>query len=380
MGIAFSSMFLPHRASMMENAETSKYFPATKNWERGIFYTSGLNAPYYISRARNEKAIVIGCSGLNTHYLLDPKDVRKLNEAGITIVWMALPRVKHNGPVMPDYIRLAEEFFTSRQSPAHALIYSNAPRFALTHSTGGQIFFHLLHKPAVAQRLKHIFKSAVHVAPYFDAAHASHDFSLAPFKAIPFIPQRLKEWRPIYDLFQYYMEKNASSRPQDNPVSKAYLWWNALRDFSAPRDVEGFSSTCGQILELQKTGQALTAQFNIEAGRTIPSVFVLGEKDDFACTKTAKHIGQSIGAEIKIAKGGFHDPVRTHPELLEQFIQRVDTCIKSQNEIILQRFNTSVYAREENIPEPDLGDRARLALQRGAGFLYPAAGFLQRFG
>ena len=373
-------MFLRHHSSLKEDVETLKYFPATRNWERGIFYTKGLNAPYYIARARNETAIIIGCSGLNTHYLLEPADVEKVNRAGATVIWMALPRVRHDGPIMPDYIRLAGEFFTSPQSPAHRLVFSNAPRFALTHSTGGQIFFHLMHAPDIAPRLLQIFKSAVHVTPYFDAAHASRDFSIAPFNGVSFAPQRLKEWRPIHELFRHYMAKNANRRPQDNFVSKAYLRWNALRDPGAPRDVESLGATCGQILELQKTGQELTARFNPVAAGAIPSIFVLGEKDDFACTKTAAHIGHKIGAEIKIAKGGFHDPVRSHPELLEQFLQRVDKCVKAQADVMFKRFEPSVFAREDDLMTPGLSDRARGALQRGAGLLYPAARIFQRFG
>ena len=371
------SFFLPDQnVGIRRDADVDRYFPATRNWEPGVFYTSDLNAPYYIARAEKERAVIVGCSGLNTHYLLNPSEVKTLNQAGISIAWMALPKVRNTAPIMDNYVTLAKEFFTSRSSPAHVLLRNNnVPRFALTHSTGGQIFFHLLHDPAARPRLRAMFSAAVHVAPYFDTAHASRDH------AHPLIQK----------IFTSYMKMKPDAAPNQRWLSGAYV---RLNDFLEGKNEphHGLDATCGQILELQRRGQELTANFNLAAARSIPSIFVLGDRDNFACPKSALAVAKQIGAQIEIARGGFHDPLDSHPQLLKTFIDKVDECARrfdqlKKVEIISPRINL----RFETLPDLEAapprrtfiklrGDGTGLIAQRSAGFLNASAGFFQHFG
>ena len=404
--------FLPWRFvdgdTALPPSETAYLIPPSKNWDRGFFCTNGLRAPYYIARAPNERAVVIGCSGLNTHTILTPEEVKRLNNAGISIAWMALPRIPHGSPMMETYVPLAREFFTNKNSPARVLMRNDVPRYALTHSTGGQIFFHLMHEPETNRRLSSIFSGVVHVSPYLDTSHASknhaHPLVQAVFKKYmahhPDVSPNLRligrsyvEWNSFFVSMQEERLKRKShdekldQRLDDerkslfqslkSTYSKAST---AIRNIlSAPDSTEDnwLASTCGQILELQDSGQRLTAKehFNVEACKKIPSIFVIGDKDNFACPKTSQDIANLIGGEIEIAEGGLHDPLRSHPHLLGEFISKVHECAARYER---QKAQT-VYISPTQIqyePEPlpygvldKLRDRARGALQGRASAL-----------
>lgn len=429
--------FLPWRFvdgdAVLPPSQTSDLIPPSKNWDRGFFSINGLRAPYYIARAQKERAVVIGCSGLNTHTILTPAEVKKLNDSGISIAWMALPRIPHGSPMMDTYIPLAREFFTNKNSPARVLMHNDVPRYALTHSTGGQIFFHLMHEPDTNRRLSSIFSGAVHVSPYLDTAHASrnhaHPLVQAVFKRYMdhhpdvspnerFIGRSYVEFNSFMeamkeDVFgeaakkellkqaaqrklreQIEQEEPLKNKPEDQRKSifqslkKTYS--NAsttIRNIlSSPESSEDnwLASTCGQILELQDSGQMLTRRenFNVEACKKIPSIFVIGDNDNFSCPKTSVDVAKMIGAEIEIAKGGLHDPLRSHPHLLDVFIGKVHECAAKHEAKRAQTVYVSSLRHEfepETLPYgliDRLSDRARLALQRGTSSLYSFASLL----
>lgn len=360
--------------------------PASKKkCESGLFHKNGLSAPYYIIRAPNEKAILIGCSGLNTHKIIDSRDVDKLNKAGISLVWMSLPHIDDNKPLLESYLPLAESFFTSRSSPAHALMIGDSPRYALTHSTGGQLFFHLLHDKNVNKKLANIYAGAVHISPYFDTAHASERFS----------PKIMRM------AFEYYMARKPHHAPTERTVSKFYM---ALSNYDRIKNslikgqehgrhlVKAFDlharikTTCGQILELSGHGQRLTSaeHFNIAAAKKIPSIFIIGARDHFACPRTAVYVGKMIDADIMIAQHGFHSPLREEPSLLDKVIKKIQESAEKNRAIRAETTYVSPVPAQAEKPPYDLGialrDGRRLALQSSARFLYPAASLFQRLG
>lgn len=383
---ANSMFFMPWQPSSGGGGDTpSDLIPPSKSWGRGFFSTNDLMAPYYIARSPSERAVVIGCSGLNTHTILNPADVKRLNDAGISIVWMALPKIPRGAPLMETYLPLAREFFTNKNSPARLLMDNDVPRYALTHSTGGQIFFHLLHEPDTNRKLSYIFSGAVHVAPYFDTAHASRDHT-----------------HPIVqNAFRKYMARQPDALPNERLIAKSYVLWNSLlkspgKDlpkawrlakniFNPSKDGQQsrLDSTCGQILELQDSGQKLTAKhnFNVEACAKIPSFFVIGDRDNFACPKTAIDTARKIGAEMKIAEGGLHDPLRSHPHLLDEFIKRVQECATRYETQKAQTVYVSPLSQKYELePIPyglldRLRDSTRIALQRSTSSLNSLAGF-----
>lgn len=358
-------IFPPYALPALSSSATKK--------EYGIFHSNGISAPYYIARAANERAIVIGCSGLNTQNLINDHELRRLNHVGITIVWMSLPKL--SGPMMKRYQHLAEQFFTNKHSPARILLPYDKPRYALTHSTGGQLFMHLMHQPGIQKKISALFSGVVYVAPYFDSAGAS-------LRHAPRLSSKA---------FQWYFHKNADKRPQDTLIGNLYIQmeaWCESRNYHTPKDMDfEVSSTCGQILELQTEGQKLQNTFNPLAAAKIPSIFVIGDHDKYACPQTSVELAQKMGAEILIAKGGYHDPLRTHPHLVDHFIGKVEECIRQHEEkrarLAVPSTKTPGHGDDRADDDDDLfkdglltrlSYRAGAALQSGARFLNAAAG------
>jgi hypothetical protein len=134
---------------------------------------------------------------------------------------------------------------------------------------------------------------------------------------------------------------------------------------------------------LQNASRKLMDEFNPKAAAAIPSIFLIGDRDPFACNRTTEHFARSMGADIAIANGAGHYPMKDAPEILEQFIRRVNICVNEQKKIeyiTAQQFwdMQSRPAAQPTISAVDspLGG-FRGALQGVTGFLNPPARILQ---
>lgn len=367
-------------------------------WQTGIFITSETVTPYYVSKAAKEKAIVVGATGLNTLHLMNPNEVKELNDAGISVVWVALPKPKRGININDSAVTVVKEFFTSPTSPAHTLFPMPAPRFLATHSTSGRILLELLHDEQTAKKLKHHFSGAVYVAPYLDTANSSRmhnprmDFIFRNFA------QTYSDLTPHETLVgRTYMAVKASTEgfrlsakhpnlPHEGlgqeKIHSSIL--RALKKFvaSPKHDAE---MTYGQILQLQDASRKLMDQFNPAAAAVIPSIFLIGDKDPFACHRTTEHFARQMGAEIVTANGAGHYPMKDAPDLLNHFIRRVDICVRERNSIKVvspQEFWANQSRHEPAPAYADETDDAFLGGLSGAlkgitGRLYPAARIFQ---
>jgi len=119
------TMFLLHGITSFDPKENTlrvKHYPESDKFDKGVFRHNGTDAPFYVSRAKNEKALVVGASGLKSQYLLDPTEVKRLNDNGISIIWMALPEIRNNAPFMDRFKDTVEAFLTSKDSPRLCLV------------------------------------------------------------------------------------------------------------------------------------------------------------------------------------------------------------------------------------------------------------------
>lgn len=435
-----TSIFFHHGISSFdpkENDFLKKHYPESLKWERGIFTHDGQGAPYYVSRAKNQKALVVGGTGLKTQYLLNPSEVKRLNDSGISVIWMALPEIRGTAPFMDKYKTLLKNFLTDKNSPVFMLFPEDVIRYVGVHSTSGELFADIMHDDKDRRKIVGNYGGVVYYAPYVDTANASREHS-SRFNQIA---------------FNFYASMNLDKKPHDTLAAKIYLCLKASAEpftslpakitdeFVSKEDqklvsrwAEGLKQTVedsklGQfwklmhaatpdisptyrnILEVQESGRRLVDNFNAQAMNALPSIFLIGDHDPFACHKTTLDLAQKMGAsistidsgetnpvllhtaaenmaekktraEVIIAKGGGHDPIRNNPALLEIFIDRVEQCaalherIKSETTYI----SPHLYAREPEIEIYTVSDRlrdsARFALQSGTRFLYTAASFL----
>ncbi len=334
-------IIVPNVTSLFGDDRTAELFPETKKWAHGVFSHDGMSAPYYASPASNEKAIAIGCTGLNTHYLLLPDEVKRLNAEGISLVWMAIPPVKHAAGFLNKYTELAREFFTNPKSPAHVFFPNDVPRYAATHSTSGQIFLKLLHDESTREKLTRIFSGVAYMAPYLDSANASLNHST--------IGKRF---------FHYYANLALEKTPHEARIARWFLKYAASREDFAQHG-QKISPTFGQILEVQQAGRTLLQNFNAAAANVLPSVFILGNKDPFACYKTAHTVASLMGAEKIIAKGGGHHPLLGHPEAMDSLIEKINACAtrhrhQRENTVYIQPTAPEQQRTDNVVPLPQI--------------------------
>jgi pimeloyl-ACP methyl ester carboxylesterase len=128
---------------------------------------SGRNIAFYTSEAENEKAIVIGGSGLKHDFPLPFDQVKKLNDAGYSYLWIGLPNPIRNDKFVEHYVHIAEELLTNpRNEIMQKWLAKDKPKLFLGYSTSAQLFFHLLRNNRTFETLTNDFTGAVAISPY----------------------------------------------------------------------------------------------------------------------------------------------------------------------------------------------------------------------
>ncbi len=364
-----STLYLPGLQNIFpaEQAFVERRFPEVTGLQSGVFLHNGLHTYYYVSKASSEKAVVAGITGIHTQSVLHKDQIKELNDAGITFIWMALPILVKGKKFMQDAEDLTRAFLTSHQSPLHALRTMDIPCYVATHSTGGAILLKLLHEENTRRRLAATFSGAAYVAPFLDVPFASRDHSL-----------NIRGIRPFYSLFEHFSARNSESAVNTLRSVKAYLALTARHEnfMGKPADL---SPTFGQIREIQAYSRAMIDGFRPEHAGALNSVVMAGKKDRFTCYKTTRAIAESMGADFYLAACAGHDPLKDRPELVKVFIDKVTECtlkFRESRATELVAWHTPAF---ETIPLPPyrepLGHRARVALQSSARLLNATASF-----
>ena len=340
-------------------------FPDLPNDQKGSFHFNNLITSYYHSPARNQVGVVVGVSGLNSHMFMDPDEIKKLNRNGLSVIWIANPLPDDdNLNFLKDNTVLIREFLTNPNSPVFRLYGHDAQRFLFTHSTGSQITLSLMHERETRSKFKQHYSGAVHMAPYFDSAHAS--------VAYP-------EW--MQKKFAEFCADNHNKRSQETLYGSLYLKFFASGEHytNSANENARIGPTMGQIAVAQAGGRRLQEIFDERVLNIFPNIFVIGSKDNFACPLAAIRTLLKAGGEMIVVKDKGHDPVEGNLKLCNYLIERAHKEInltKEARSAFQIAPSQNIYAVKEPLPI-DLGDRARLALQSSARLFNAGAGFAQ---
>ena len=144
------------------------------------------------------------------------------------------------------------------------------------------------------------------------------------------------------------------------------------------------------MLELKYAEHNLIKNFNPKAANAFPSIFLIGDKDPFACHLTTAKIARRMGAELIVEHGGGHYPMKEAPHLTDLFIARIKDCGIKYQEKKQQTTLISVEDYETFHQKPQqsqveelvsmtewLRNSSRAALQSTAGALNPFTRVLQ---
>lgn len=151
-------------------------FEVSDNWESAYFEVDNVRVRYYIARAKKERGVIIGCSGLKSETPLTKEAVQDLNDAGHSVLLMVIPNAKR----ALNTIRYSQEIFEhlafDTESPAHTKFSSHLPKFLYGHSTGGAFAIDLSTNERTKNKAKKLFKVNISESAFVDTAGASlHD-------------------------------------------------------------------------------------------------------------------------------------------------------------------------------------------------------------
>lgn len=327
---------------VLHNGEKRR--PLPYGIRRGTFaLPDGTRIPYYTAIAEDEKAVIVGCSGFKNDFPLTFRNIAKLKSEGYSLVWMAFPNPQRNLGFF-DHFRQAEEMFLL-DPPEHIreILDTTSPKIFLGQSTGSLLYLMLSQRPDAIPRLKQSFCGAVLSAPFIESANSSrrHD----PVKSV---------------LFDKFIARYSDKLPFETLPGRTYLQANNYKcdpragfDYTIP--------TLGQCGELMKQGRAYAdIVYNAKVGTfrpEIPTAFFLGRNDPYACPKTARDIGEKIGAAI-FSSDTQHSPISECADTFQLFLETARDMTEGS-------FLT---------PEP------RELSQRPASTLNTLTGFFQGFG
>jgi alpha-beta hydrolase superfamily lysophospholipase len=286
------------------------HFPKPSNWHHGIFGFPALNASYYYAPAKRTRAVIVGLSGACTHYFLNPPEMDLLNDLGFSVIWLTPPNAKN---LLASYTMLAKLFLTHESSPAWRLTDRSIPHALSGFSTGGLINFALLQDQEARKGLEN-YRAALYLSPFFGAAGVAPDHS-----------------HPIARLaFEVYSFLNRKKAPRDTLCGRIYLRRNASHESFSERQ-DGPTPIFQQITDLRRAGAKLVKNFDKVAANSLPSIFVVGDKDQFACPKTTKDVATGMEAPVKTVPGAGHDVTSGQFDLIEGVTEKFFRCVSAQD-------------------------------------------------
>lgn len=185
-----------------------------KHWDRDYFLVDNVPVYYYVARAERELGVKVGCSGLKSDRPLSAAAVEAYNDAGISVIMMALPNPGRSLNFMPYYRKVFEEFVMAEESPVHTLFHKDLPKFLYGHSTGGQLLTRMITSPRHKETLtRQNYVAAEAEAPFFEGTNLSVNYNSS-----------LK--RTAFDLYAYW---NRNALPRETFGGLFYLHYSHER-------------------------------------------------------------------------------------------------------------------------------------------------------
>ncbi len=262
-------------------------------------------ALYYEAEAPTEKIIKFGISGYKSDFILDPEQIKKSLESGITNAWIVLPNVGRNEESIPSYTALLSALFQNPHAEAiRKTLNRSAPKLLETHSTGGQELVHISEIDPVFKTIKQDFKGVSMQSTYIEC----------PLVRFP----KLKE--AFEELCRRYPDKT----PPELPITRLYMTADGRNKknltYTAFEHV-----TFAQIQHLLSGGRIADAiiknpESNIRK-LDIPIALYASSRDRYSSSKKQKEVARNLGAAFHLTKSTSHTPWNDNSETLATYIE-----------------------------------------------------------
>lgn len=328
-------------------------------WERNKFIVKLLDQEipvyYYIMRAKDERGVLVGHTGLKSDKSIEPDDITYLNSIGVSVIMMVTPNMGRTLGSMPFLQHVHGKFTLDPDSPVHTLFHKDLPKFLYDHSTSGQFEIDLLNCPEKREEIHEHYKVSICEAPFYHTANASDHDSLL-FRTAFRIYATLNAYKLPHETFGglFYLNYNhrkkalESNLPDGKLISKLPLnptlafhaavetirdlylggnsaenqpWYKQQNEFRTP--------TYGQILEDIDSGKASLKNLKAQAQRlngekiepAVPLTVIYSTDDPFSCPKTIKKdLGSLLKADFIEASQGQHNCISANRPIFNQVV------------------------------------------------------------
>ena len=281
-----------------------KVAPITYNtpdeWSVDLLHYKGENGPKfattYIHEAPDPHGVVAYVTGWKGDPRAEEETIQNLQQAGFSVIAIALDSPVTETGSLPDNIELVKSFLFDKDAPMYKDFPADIPRFVVTHSTSGMLYQHAQLKAREEFDTLPDIQHTYHTAAFFDTAHSSRIFNPS-----------------IHKLFRIHARMNHDEPSGNSLIDRLYFYvgGNAQKLATEPPSAR---PTHGQISEISALGAEYIRmkQSDTPPPRSnIPQTFYISENDDYACPKTQELVAELEGAEVKFCRDE-HNPLHDH--------------------------------------------------------------------
>lgn len=316
--------------------------------QKSFFNACNMDITYYKAEAKNEKAILMGSSGLKADYPLTPESIKTLNDAGISVLWIVLPNSGRSRDAVPFFKLAAYKLLSSPPQDIQNWLERDVPKVYFAHSAGAQIFYHMLNFNPAFKKLSKTFVGATLTSPFIRPANASSGVGKYALKAVSImrgdmVPPEAFEARMFMGKGEFNLE---------NHKYQKYLM-----------------PTFTQIQELGRSGEevwnfAKDSKSNLHK-TPFPIAMFVGKKDDASCPHTNEALAEQLGHAFHLSANSGHGTVNEDRVALDLFKDSILHMAKGTFEKFAEenglyqrrtRFLNSVASRAQSLLRGSIGN------------------------
>lgn len=295
---------------------------------------SGRNVAFYAARAKNEKAIILGGSGLKNDFPIPPDQIEKLNDAGYSFLWVALPNPIRNDDFVKPYVHIAKELLTNpKSSIMQQWLSRDVPKLFFGYSTTGQLFFHLLRQNRTFETLTNDFTGAAVMSPYLRPPHLDTE-NCAKERALRTMARKYPDLVSVETRVGagYYLAGKKDS--VDVPSWLQVILNTPIRhlDPALAEGMEYTTPTFQQMIELMDHGapilqDSFNPNSNIFNRSDFPIVMLTGKKDSYAGADINRGFAERTGIALYESQIAKHAVAYEDPQAIQIMIAAYDSML-----------------------------------------------------
>jgi len=280
----------------------------------------------YFAEAKQEEMMIVGCSGFKHDEILDFDQIERLNQQGVSVMWVGLPNPRRKADFVEHFIHAGTDMLLDPQDPDIAeWLNRDVPKVFHGHSTGAQLFFHLMRNNETFDKLMSAFNGATLSSTALE------------------YPVKI-----LHAAFHLYATMHPDEIPHETALGKLYLKKLGIEVPDIP-DTEVFKkyleqqayvyATYPQMLEIEKYGNIAKKEIydstsNVNNRGDFEIMMFSGKQDWVANAKPQRKAAKAINALHVQSDTSYHAPLTQDTECFSTF----EEGVKSMGNLSFTKF------------------------------------------